>query len=90
MEKAYLIGIDIGTSSVKTVVTDYRGRRLAQHCHTYATSQPLPGYVEQDPLEIYASQSGVLAEVMAKGDLSPDAIAGISISNQRDTTILWH
>ena len=48
-----------------------------------------PGYVEQDPLEIYASQSGVLAEVMAKGDLSPEEIAGIGISNQRETTILW-
>ena len=45
--------------------------------------------MEQDPLEIYASQSGVLAEVMAKGDLSPDEIAGIGITNQRETTILW-
>ena len=81
MEKAYLIGIDIGTSSVKTVVTDYRGRRLAQHCHTYATSQPLPGYVEQDPDETWwtGAREGIRVCLEQSG-IPAAAVAGVCAS----------
>ena len=87
--KKYIIALDQGTTSSRAMVFDHEGKIIASAQKELTQIYPRPGYVEQDPLEIYASQSGVLAEVMAKGDLSPDEIAGIGISNQRETTILW-
>ena len=87
--KKYIIALDQGTTSSRAMVFDHEGNIIASAQKELTQIYPRPGYVEQDPLEIYASQSGVLAEVMAKGDLSPDEIAGIGISNQRETTILW-
>ena len=85
----YILALDQGTTSSRAMVFDHEGNIIASAQKELTQIYPRPGYVEQDPLEIYASQSGVLAEVMAKGDLSPDEIAGIGISNQRETTILW-
>lgn len=87
--KKYIIALDQGTTSSRAMVFDHEGTIVASAQKELTQFYPRPGYVEQDPLEIYASQSGVLAEVMAKGDLSPEEIAGIGISNQRETTILW-
>lgn len=50
---------------------------------------PKSGWVEHDPMEIWASQSSVLVEVLAKADINSDQIAGIGITNQRETTIVW-
>ena len=49
MSQHYYLGIDIGTSSTKTLLTDQNGKRIAQHTFFYKTMQPFPGYVEQDP-----------------------------------------
>ncbi|WP_274873891.1 FGGY family carbohydrate kinase, partial [Serratia marcescens] len=49
---------------------------------------PKAGWVEHDPMEIWASQSSTLVEVLAKADISSDQIAGIGITNQRETTIV--
>lgn len=78
--KKYIIALDQGTTSSRAMVFDHEGNIIASAQKELTQIYPRPGYVEQDPLEIYASQSGVLAEVMAKGDLSPDEIAGIGIS----------
>jgi glycerol kinase len=50
---------------------------------------PQPGWVEHDPMEIWASQSGVMAEVVAKAAIAPADVAAIGITNQRETTLLW-
>ncbi len=50
---------------------------------------PRPGWVEHDPMEIWASQSSTLVEVLAKADISSDQIAAIGITNQRETTVVW-
>lgn len=50
---------------------------------------PKPGWVEHDPMEIWATQSSTLVEVLAKADISSDQIAAIGITNQRETTIVW-
>lgn len=50
---------------------------------------PKAGWVEHDPMEIWASQSSTLVEVLAKADINSDQIAGIGITNQRETTIVW-
>ena len=82
--KKYIIALDQGTTSSRAMVFDHEGNIIASAQKELTQIYPRPGYVEQDPLEIYASQSGVLAEVMAKGDLSPDEIAGIGISGLRE------
>ena len=81
MEQVYLIGIDIGTSSVKTVLTDCQGRRLAGYCHTYATSQPQPGFVEQDPEETWwtGAREGIRACLEQSG-AAPGGVAGVCAS----------
>ena len=87
--KKYVIALDQGTTSSRAMVVDRQGRIISSSQREFAQIYPKPGYVEQDPLEIYASQYGVLAEVMAKGDIAPEEIAAIGITNQRETTILW-
>ena len=87
--KKYVISLDQGTTSSRAIVFDRQGSIIASSQREFAQIYPKPGYVEQDPLEIYASQYGVLAEVMAKGDIDPEEIAAIGITNQRETTILW-
>lgn len=81
MEQAYLIGVDIGTSSVKTVLTDCQGRRLAGYCHGYSTSQPQPGYVEQDPDETWwtGARAGI-RHCLEQSGADPARVAGICAS----------
>ena len=55
----------------------------------YTQLYPQPGWVEHDPMEIYSSQYGVLMEVLAQTGITPEEIAAIGITNQRETTILW-
>ena len=80
--KKYIIALDQGTTSSRAMVFDHEGTIVASAQKELTQFYPRPGYVEQDPLEIYASQSGVLAEVMAKGDLSrkksPESASPIS------------
>ena len=87
--KRYIIALDQGTTSSRAIAFDRAGHIVAMAQKELTQIYPQPGYVEQDPLEIYATQSGVLAEVLAKGDIPPEEVAGIGISNQRETTILW-
>ncbi|MCI8478373.1 MAG: hypothetical protein HFE97_08500 [Oscillospiraceae bacterium] len=81
MEQAYLLGIDIGTSSVKTVLTDTCGHRLAEYCCCYNTIQPQPGFVEQDPDQTWwtGACQGIRACLEQSG-ISPAGIAGICAS----------
>ena len=55
----------------------------------FAQHYPKAGYVEHDPMDIYASQISVLTEALLKGGVSPEDIYGIGITNQRETTIVW-
>ncbi len=55
----------------------------------FAQIYPKAGWVEHDPMEIWASQSSTLVEVLAKADISSDQIAAIGITNQRETTMVW-
>lgn len=81
MEKAYLLGIDIGTSSIKTLLTDFKGRRLAQHTFLYDTIQEKPGYVEQLPEETWwAGAKAGIEKCLADSAIDPRAIAGICAS----------
>ena len=83
------IGIDAGTSGIKVVVFDALGRVCGTGYHECDVITPRPGWVEQDPMDIYAAQVAALTECVAKSGIHPDEIAAVGITNQRETALLW-
>ncbi|MDG6897555.1 glycerol kinase [Actinobacillus delphinicola] len=88
-EKKYIIALDQGTTSSRALLLDHNAKVIAVAQREFTQIYPKAGWVEHDPMEIWASQSSVLHEVVAKADIRPDTIAGIGITNQRETTIVW-
>ena len=89
MDKKYIIALDQGTTSSRAVVFDSSQKIVGVVQKEFRQIYPKEGWVEHDPMEIWASQSGVLAEVIAKEGISQHDIIGIGITNQRETTIVW-
>jgi len=85
----YIVALDQGTTSSRAIVFDERQSIVSSAQKEFAQIYPKPGYVEHDPMEIYSTQYGVLAEALSKSGVSPTDVAAIGISNQRETTILW-
>ncbi len=85
----YIMALDSGTTSVRAVIVDEYGCIVAQASKALSTTYPHPGWVEQDPMEILASQIAVMMEVQFKSGIHSDSIAAIGISNQRETTVVW-
>ena len=85
----YLIAIDQGTTSSRSIVFDKQGNIMQVAQKEFTQVFPKPGWVEHDPMEIYSTQLGVLAEVKARAGISAVDIAAIGITNQRETTIVW-
>lgn len=87
--KKYIIALDQGTTSSRAVIFD-REQNIVDICQKEFTQlYPKQGWVEHNPLEIWASQYGVLQEVMAKTNIDQEEVAAIGITNQRETTIVW-
>ena len=86
---AFVLALDQGTTSSRAILFDRAGTVHAVAQREFAQLFPQPGWVEHDPLEIWASQSGVMAEVLAKAAIAPTDVAAIGITNQRETTVLW-
>ena len=89
MEKKYIIALDQGTTSSRAVIFDSNQKIVGTAQKEFRQIYPKEGWVEHDPMEIWSSQSGVLAEVIAKEGISQHDIIGIGITNQRETTIVW-
>jgi glycerol kinase len=87
--ESFVLALDQGTTSSRAIVFDRAGtvRSVAQR--EFAQIYPQPGWVEHDPLEIWATQSGVMAESLAKAGIGGSDLAAVGITNQRETTILW-
>jgi len=85
----YILALDQGTSSSRAVVVDRAGRVRAVAQRELTPVYPQPGWVEQDPNEIWASQAAVVSEVLQAARLSGADIVAVGISNQRETTIVW-
>jgi glycerol kinase len=85
----FVLALDQGTTSSRALVFDERGavRGLAQQ--EIKQIYPEPGRVEHDPTEIWATQSGVMVEALAKAGLTGGDVAALGITNQRETTLLW-
>lgn len=87
--KQYVMALDQGTTSSRCILFDKQGNICSMAQREFKQIYPKPGYVEHNPMEIWSSQLGVAIEAMAMVNAKPENIAGIGITNQRETTIVW-
>lgn len=85
----YIVALDQGTTSSRAIVFDHEQNIVAVGQKEFKQIYPQPGWVEHDPLEIWATQYGVLQEALIKAGITMTNVAGIGITNQRETTIIW-
>ena len=84
-----ILAIDQGTTGTTALVIDESLEILGRHTEEFAQIYPQPGWVEHDPEAIMASVSTAVAEAIIAADIDPTNIAGIGITNQRETTVVW-
>lgn len=89
MDKKYVIALDQGTTSSRAVIFDKSLNIIAKAQREFAQIYPEPGWVEHNPVEIWATQRSVLTEAVAKSGISLKDVAGIGITNQRETVVVW-
>lgn len=89
MTKEYIIALDQGTTSSRAVLLDKNANIVEVSQREFTQIYPQVGWVEHNPMEIWATQSSTLNEVVAKAGITSDKIAAIGITNQRETTIVW-
>jgi glycerol kinase len=89
MPPTHLLAIDQGTTSTRALLLDRAGRIVASAQREFAQHFPRPGWVEHDPREILATVEASVAEVLARAGIAPAQLAGIGITNQRETTVVW-
>ena len=89
MSKKYIMALDQGTPSSRAILFDKEGNIIATSQKEFTQIYPKPGWVEHNAMEIWGSQSGVMREVLETNSISPNEIAAIGITNQRETTIVW-
>ena len=85
----YVIALDQGTTSSRAIIFDAKGTPVTVAQYPFPQIYPEPGWVEHDPMVILETQLRAMAEAFEKSGLSPTDIAGIGITNQRETTIVW-
>ncbi|MBC7732140.1 MAG: glycerol kinase GlpK [Bacteriovorax sp.] len=86
----YLLALDQGTSSSRSIVFDVQGRIKAMAQRELRQIFPQPGWVEHDPKEIWATQLATAREALAKAGIAAGEVASIGITNQRETTVVWN
>lgn len=87
--KKYILALDQGTTSSRAIVFDHNGKICSVAQKEFTQYFPKPGWVEHNPNEIWSSQASVIAESISAIDINGLDIAGIGITNQRETTIVW-
>ena len=85
----YIMALDAGTTSNRCILFDRQGRMCSSAQKEFTQIFPKPGWVEHDAREIWATQLGVAVEAMGKIGAAARDIAGIGITNQRETTVVW-
>ena len=86
----YVGAVDQGTTSTRFMVFDHEGREVARHQLEHTQILPRAGWVEHDPLEIYARTCEVIEGALANGGLTARDLAAVGITNQRETTVVWN
>ena len=87
--KQYILALDEGTTSARAILFDRRGRMIASAQHEFPQIYPKPGWVEHDPMAIYAAQYAAMTECIAGSGIDPEEIAALGITNQRETVVVW-
>ena len=87
--KKHILALDEGTTSARSILFDRECNVVSMAQQEFPQIYPQPGWVEHDPMDIYANQYASMTECIAKSGISPDEIAGVGITNQRETTIVW-
>ena len=87
--ETYIAALDQGTTSSRAILFNRAGEIVSRAQHPFRQIYPQPGWVEHDPLEIWATEKRALAEVVGAAHIDPKRIAALGITNQRETTILW-
>ena len=87
--KKYVLALDQGTTSSRTIVFDKRGNIVSKAQFEFTQIYPQSGWVEHDPYEIWESQLHSLQVALQNGNINPEEIAAVGITNQRETTICW-
>ncbi|GAA0589576.1 glycerol kinase GlpK [Virgibacillus siamensis] len=89
MAKQYILSLDQGTTSSRAILFDQDGSIVETAQTEFEQFFEKPGWVEHDANEIWTSVLSCIAEVLRKSDIDPSQIAGIGITNQRETTVIW-
>lgn len=89
MNEKFILALDQGTTSSRAVIFDRRGKIVSIAAKEFRQIYPRPGWVEHDPMEIWASQMEAARRAIDSQNISPGNIAAIGITNQRETSILW-
>ncbi|MFC7357529.1 glycerol kinase GlpK [Jejudonia soesokkakensis] len=90
MAKKYIIAFDQGTTSTRTILFDEHAKVVAISQKELTQHHPESGWVEHDPMEIFRDQQATFREVLKTSGISIEAITGIGITNQRETTVVWN
>lgn len=89
MPSHYILALDQGTTSSRSLIFDKQGNIISSAQKEFKQIYPQPGWVEHDANEIWSTQFGTMAEAVAKAHINMKQIAGIGITNQRETTVVW-
>ena len=87
--KQFIVALDQGTTSSRAIVLDRNANVVTIAQREFAQIYPQPSWVEHDPMEIWATQSGVFVEALAQAGITNEQVAAIGITNQRETAIVW-
>ena len=87
--KRYILALDEGTTSTRAILFDRTLHTISMAQREFRQIYPQPGWVEQDPMEVFACQYATMTEAIAKCGANPREIAAIGITNQRETTVVW-
>lgn len=90
MAHKYIMALDAGTTSNRAIIFDENSKVVSVAQQEFTQIFPKPGWVEHDPDEIWSTMKSVMQEALKQSDLSPRDIAGIGITNQRETCLLWN
>ncbi|MGJ7547770.1 glycerol kinase GlpK [Pseudomonas putida] len=88
-DKNYIIALDQGTTSSRAIIFDRDANVVGTSQREFAQHYPQAGWVEHDPMEIFATQSATMVEALAQAGISHAQVAALGITNQRETTVVW-
>lgn len=89
METSYVMALDQGTTSSRTIIFDAKGDAVGRAQEEFTQHFPQPGWVEHDAMEIWESQLKTARQALVEAGITADQVAGIGITNQRETAVLW-